>query len=134
MRSGCKRAIWAVFLLVVVCVPLTQAQTVVDKTVATVSDSVRTELITYSDLLWQMALQPGTSLDRPASTDLQQALQTLINQRIFALDAERLPRDTPSQGEIDKEIGDILAQFPSPAIFEARLKQVGFDSVKDDGF
>ena len=32
------------------------SQEIVDKTVAVVSDGNRTELITYSDLLWQLAL------------------------------------------------------------------------------
>ena len=46
-------------VLIYICRLKSQAQTVVDKTVATVSDGVRTELITYSDLLWQLALQTG---------------------------------------------------------------------------
>ena len=38
--------------------PPSSAQQVVDKMVATVNAGVRTDLITYSDLLWQLALQP----------------------------------------------------------------------------
>ena len=33
--------------------------------VATVNAGVKTDLITYSDLLWQLALQPNTLLDNP---------------------------------------------------------------------
>lgn len=110
------------------------AQQVVDKTVATVSDGVRTELITYSDLLWQVALQPGTPLDPPRSEDLNQALQTLIDQRIFALEAERLPRPPPTEKEINDKINETLAYFPTAGAFESRLKTVGFDSIKDDDF
>ena len=45
-------------------------QQVVDKMVATVNAGVLPEcrqvcLITYSDLLWQLALQPNTPLDSP---------------------------------------------------------------------
>ncbi|HKO61393.1 MAG TPA: hypothetical protein VJV03_09555, partial [Pyrinomonadaceae bacterium] len=36
---------------------------VVDSMLATVNGS----LITYSDLLWQLTLEPGTSLDNPSS-------------------------------------------------------------------
>src|SRR6476619_6573783 len=68
------------------------AQTVVDKTVATVSDGVRTELITFSDLRWQLALQPNVSLASATSVDYERALQLLIDQRLFALEAERIPR------------------------------------------
>ena len=110
------------------------AQEIVDKTVATVGDGIRTELITYSDLKWQLALQPSAPLDPPRSDDLNRALQTLIDQRIFALEAERLPRPAPTEEEILREINKILAFFPSTAIFESRLKQVGFESVKDDNF
>lgn len=110
------------------------AQEIVDKTVATVGDGIRTELITYSDLKWQLALQPSAPLDPPRSDDLNRALQTLIDQRIFALEAERLPRPAPTGEEISREINKTLAFFPSTAIFESRLKQVGFESVKDDNF
>lgn len=111
-----------------------QAQTVVDKTVATVSDGVRTELITYSDLLWQLALRPRVPLSPPTSEDLTIALQLIINQRLFALEAERLPQADPTQDEIDAKIKDILAIFPSTAEFEQRLRTVGFESVKDENF
>ena len=110
------------------------AQEIVDKTVAVLSDGTRTELITYSDIVWQLALQPGTSIDKPRSEDLNQALQLLINQRLFALEAERLPRTAPSDKEIADKITETLSYFPSPAAFEERLKKVGFESIKDDNF
>lgn len=110
------------------------AQEVVDKTVAVVSDSTRSELITLSDLRWQLALQPGPQLENPSSDDLNQALQILIDQRIFALEAERLPRAAPTDREIADKIAETIAHFPSASVFEARLRQVGFDSVKDDNF
>src|SRR5437868_2207706 len=69
------------------------AQQMVDKTVATLTDGVRTELITYSDLKWQLALQPNVTINPPSSEDLNRALRLLIDQRLFALEAERLPRD-----------------------------------------
>jgi hypothetical protein len=111
------------------------AQEIVDRTVATIDDGVgQPELITYSDLLWQLALQPNISLAPPSSEDLNRALQLLINQRLIALEAERLPRSEPSDAEIDAKIKDVLASFPSTAEFENRLRLVGFDSVKDDNF
>jgi len=113
----------------------TNAQEIVDKTVATIGDGVGDpELITYSDLLWSLALQPGVPLSPPTSEDLNRALQLLINQRLFALEAERVPRTAPTQAEIDAEIKRVLALFPSTAEFEKRLRIVGFDSVKDENF
>lgn len=110
------------------------AQETVDKTVATIGDGVRTELITYSDLLWQLALQPNVPLTPPASDDLNRALQIIINQRLFALEAQRIPQATPNQADIDREITRVLSLFPSTAEFERRLRTVGFDSVKDENF
>ncbi len=110
------------------------SQEIVDKTVAVVSDGNRTELITYSDLMWQLALQPGAPLDPPRSDDLNRALQTMINQRLFALESQRLPRDAPSKAEITRKVSETVAFFPSPAVFQARLRQVGFDSVSDEAF
>jgi hypothetical protein len=110
------------------------AQQMVDKTVATVSDGGRTELITYSDLKWQLALQRNTPIDPPSSEDLNRALRTLIDMRLFALEAERLPRDPPSKTEINAMISDLVKQFPTPREFEQRLKSVGFKSVSDPNF
>lgn len=110
------------------------AQKVVDKTVATVTSGSRTELITYSDIVWQLALQPGIQIDPPRSEDLNRALQTVIDQRLFAIEAERLPRAAPTESEVTAEIGRLISYFSSPAAFEVRLKQVGFDSVRDPAF
>ncbi|CAN5411243.1 hypothetical protein BH10ACI1_BH10ACI1_27950 [soil metagenome] len=109
------------------------AQETVDKTVAAVSDGVRTELITYSDLLWTLAMQPNVEINPPNSDDLNRALQLIINQRLFALEAQRLPRETTPK-EIQEEIQDVLNIFPSTAEFERRLRMVGFASVKDENF
>ncbi len=110
------------------------AQQVVDKTVATVSDGVRTELITYSDLLWLLALQPNAPLTPPTSEDLNRALQLIINQRLFALEAQRLPNVEPGEAEVKQEIQRILTNFSSTAEFERQLRIVGFDSITDDNF
>lgn len=112
-----------------------RAQQVVDKTVATVGDGVGVpELITYSDLLWQLALIPNVPLNPPTSEDLNRALQLLINQRLFALEAERVPRAAPNQDEIDAKIKEILDRFPSTIDFVKRLNAVGFGSINDDNF
>ncbi|REJ75940.1 MAG: hypothetical protein DWQ43_00185 [Acidobacteria bacterium] len=110
-------------------------QIVVDKTVATVSDGVRTELITYSDLMWQLALVPGVPLEPASSEDLNRALQLVIRQRLIALEAERLPRGIePTDDEIREEIEITLRSFPSTADFRQRLNTVGFKSVDDPNF
>ncbi|HTH51326.1 MAG TPA: hypothetical protein VL501_05310 [Pyrinomonadaceae bacterium] len=121
-------------VLFMFCAITSSAQEVVDRTVAVLSDGVRTELITYSDLLWQVALQPNSPLDPPRHEDLQQALQTVINQRLFALEAQRLPRPAPTEAQVTAKIQEIVSHFPSTAVFEERLRKVGFDSIRDDNF
>lgn len=125
-----------IYLSLFVSISLTVfAQQVVDKTVATVGDGTGVpELITYSDLLWQLALEPNAPLNPPTSEDLNRALQLIINQRLFALEAERVPRAAPNQAEKDAEIKRVLEQFPTTDVFEQRLRLVGFDSIKDDNF
>ena len=64
------------FCILVASGAKTNAQTVVDKTVATIGDGVGDpELITYSDLLWTLALQPSVPINPPGSEDLNRALQ-----------------------------------------------------------
>ena len=128
------RVFAAVFAMIAAFSANSIGQEIVDKTVAVLQDGVRTELITYSDLEWQLALQPDVPLNPARSEDLNRALLTLIDQRLFALEAERFPRPAPTDAEISKAITKTLAFFPSTAAFEARLKQVGFESVKDDNF
>lgn len=135
IRNACRARDIVVFVVILLVFSSSaKAQEVVDKTVATVYDGVRTELITYSDLLWQLALQPNTPINPAGSEDLNRALQLLINQRLFALEAERLPRAAPTEKEINDAITDILGRFPSTAEFESRLRSVGFTSVRDDNF
>jgi len=113
----------------------TSAQQVVDKTIAVVRDATRSELITYSDLMWYLALSPGVPIDPPRAEDLNGALEKLIDIRLFALEAKRLPGGAPDNKELaDYLSSDVIAKFHSSAEFEARLRQVGFTSIKDEGF
>jgi hypothetical protein len=121
-------------MLTLCLAPFLRAQEVIDRTVATVSSGTRIELITYSDLKWELALQPNVPLDPPRAEDLARALELLTNQRIFALEAERIPRAAPTPDEVNGEIKRILEGFPSAAEFEKRLKKVGFGSVQDENF
>lgn len=122
-------------LVLLVAVPgFIYGQVVVDKTVATVTDGVRTELITLSDLKWQLALQPNVPIDPPSSEDLNRALRLQIDQRLFAIEAERLPREPPTKAEINAKINEIVSYFTPAAEFERRLNLVGFKSVSDPNF
>jgi hypothetical protein len=108
----------------------------VDRTLATVSDGIRTELITLSDLRWQLALQPRTNLNPISRDDLKAALETMIDQRIFALEAKRLPRDQVSKEEVAAKVKELIGPgyFSTAGELESRLRQVGFTSIDDENF
>jgi len=108
------------------------AQQVVDKMVATVSAGVKTDLITYSDLVWQLALQPDTPLDNPTSDDLNRALRLLIDQRLILQEAEKLPTINPTEKEISDARDELAKNFLSVSEFQQRLMRVGLTSVKLD--
>src|SRR6266481_8413697 len=108
------------------------AQRVVDKMVATINAGARTDLITYSDLLWQLALEPNTPLDNPSSADLNRAMRLVIDQRLILQEAEKLPTIAPSAEEIKNARDELVRVFPSPAEFQERRERVGLTSEKLD--
>ncbi|MBA2705629.1 MAG: hypothetical protein H0U60_17455 [Blastocatellia bacterium] len=111
-----------------------EAQQVVDKMVATVNASGQTRcqvcLITYSDLLWQMALQPGTVLVNPSSDELNRTLSLVIDQRLILQEAEKLPSIAPTTEEIAAARDELAKAFPSQAEFQSRLQSVGLTAEK----
>jgi len=120
--------IGAIFVLCSQCA----AQQVVDKMVATVNAGVKTDLITYSDLMWQLALQPRTVLDSPTSEDLNRALRLLIDQRLILQEAEKLPTIVPTQKEVSDARDELARNFASQVEFQQRLQRVGLTSEKLD--
>ncbi|PYS67610.1 MAG: hypothetical protein DMF69_22505 [Acidobacteria bacterium] len=128
-----KLAIVIALITASFCLPEeVRAQQVVDKMVATVSAGVKTELITYSDLVWQLALQPDTPLDNPTSADLNRALRLLIDQRLILQEAEKLPTINPTAKEISDARDELAKNFSSVSDFQQRLMRVGLTSVKLD--
>jgi hypothetical protein len=112
-------------------------QTVVDKMVATVNAGILPDcrqicLITYSDLLWQLALQPNTPLENPSSVDLNRALHLLTDQRLILQEAEKLPSIAPTAEEVKNARDELVKAFPSPAEFQQRLQRVGLTADRLD--
>ena len=134
VRSAVCRLLFAVLLLTAHC-PLLTAQQVIDKMVATVNAGVLPEcrqicLITYSDLLWQLALQPGTPLDNPTSPDLNRALNLITDQRLILQEAEKLPSIAPTAEEVKSARDELVKAFPSEPEFQGRLRRVGLTADK----
>ena len=94
----------------------------VDRMVAVINGR---ELITYTDLLWQLALEPRVPLDSPRQEDVNAALELVINQRLFAQEAEKLPTVAPTDDEVKAELSRLIGFFPSQSAFYERLNRVG---------
>jgi hypothetical protein len=125
-----------VLLLTAHCSLLT-AQTVTDKMVASVTNGSRAtpDLISYSDLVWQLALEPNRPLvERPASADLNHALRLLEDQLLILQDARKLPTaDTDTaRPEFHKAVGlkltELTQVFGSRTSLEERMNRVGLTS------
>jgi hypothetical protein len=126
-------------LLAVHCSLITEAraQTVADKMVASVTNGARAtpDLITYSDLVWQLALEPSHPLiERPKSEELNHALRLLEDQLLILQEARKLP--TADTEKARQEFDDAVAQrlkeliqaFGSRTKLEERMTRVGLTS------
>lgn len=98
---------------------------IVDRIVAVVNGG---GMITYSDLLWQLALQPGVPLDNPRHEDLRRALDVVIDQRLVLQEASKLPHAHADEKEIADAETDLIKRFPSLEEFQRRLDRVGLTS------
>jgi hypothetical protein len=105
--------------------------------VASVTNGARAtpDLISYSDLVWQLALEPGRPLvDRSSSTDLNHALRLVEDQLLILQEARKLPTaDTDkARQEFDDAVGQKLKEltqaFGSRTKLEERMTRVGLTS------
>lgn len=126
----------AVCLMLLAPLQPCKAQKVIDKMVATVNAGAEPDckqicLITYSDVLWQLALQPNTPLDNPSSDELNLALRRLIDQRLILQEAQKLPTIDPTGEEVRKARDELVRGFPTGE-FQQRSLKVGLTSEKLD--
>lgn len=114
-----------------------RAQTIPDKMVASVTNGSRAtpDLITYSDLVWQLALEPGTPFsERPTSANLKRALRLRQDQTLILQEARKLPSaETPEANAVrDKEVEqkekELVQLFGSRVALEERLTRVGMST------
>lgn len=116
-------------LLTFLCLPSSaNAQVIVDKTVATVNNGTlgTPDLITYSDLIWQLALEPDVPIEQPGTKALTHALETVIDQRLILLEAKKLPGSEPADDQVQAR-RDELARQMGPAMAQ-RMTQTGLSS------
>jgi hypothetical protein len=123
-----RRASWAaaaLMLLPALFAPSARAQVVFDRTVATVNG----ELVTKSDLLWNLALDldvPPAEFWKPETQAL--ALRALVDARLLLQEAAKLPAAGVTEQEVTDEIARIAGRFTradDPDRFTKRLALVG---------
>jgi hypothetical protein len=125
------------------CSVLTEvrAQTVPDKMVASVTNGSRAnpDLITYSDLVWQLALEPARPLvERPRSEDLNHALKLLEDQLLILQEARKLPIAATDRAreDFDKAVitkrDELAKTFGSATQLQERMARVGLTSEQLD--
>lgn len=128
-----KRLLLAIFIIALASsaagaqTPAAGGGEVVDRMVAVVNGS---ELITYSDLLWQLALQPGVPIDSPRREDLSRVLELLIDQRLVLQEAGKLPHVHATEKEIEDAGNDLARKFPSREEFQRRLERTGMTAAQ----
>ena len=117
------------------------AQTIADKMVATVTNGSRAtpDLITYSDLVWQLTLEPNTPFSAtPSSEQLNKALRTVEDQLLILQEARKLPpANTPEamqkfEDQVRQKRDQLVQGIGSRALFEERMKSVGLTAEQLD--
>ena len=138
------RLLLTLFLLLTAhCSLLThaEAQIIPDKMVASVTNGSRAtpDLITYSDLVWQLALEPDTpSSDRPSSAQLNRALRLVEDQLLILQEARKLPSADTTEAnaardaEVIRKRNELAQAFGSAARLEERMTRVGLTSEQLD--
>jgi len=105
--------------------------------VASVTNGSRAtpDVITYSDLVWQLALEPDRPLvEKPSSKDLNHALRLLEDQLLILQEARKLPLAVTDKArqELDEEVAQKLKElteaFGSRTRLEERMTRVGLTS------
>ncbi len=116
------------------------AQVIPDKTVASVTNGARAtpDLITYSDIVWQLAIEPNRPFTaQPSSKNLNEALKMLEDQLLILQEARKLPlaQTIEAQKEFDDQVKqrrDELAKAFGAGGLEERMSRVGLTSEQLD--
>jgi hypothetical protein len=121
--------------------PSVPGQTVADRMVASVTNGARAnpDLISYSDLVWQLAIEPNRPLaDKPSSEDLNHALHLLEDQVLILQEARKLPIANTDRARqefeaaVAQKLKELVQAFGSAALLQERMSRVGLTSAQLD--
>jgi hypothetical protein len=126
-----SRSITAIAILTIsLTAQCVRAQQIVDQILTLVND----EAITRIDLLWSIAIDPqAPSPAGPVSSDLLgRKLDVMIDERLIAQEAARIPASAITQDEIDNKRTALIKSFRNEAEFRQRVGSVGLTPQKID--
>lgn len=130
VNIGRIRVLLGLLCVIALLAGQSRAQQIVDQILTLVND----DPITRIDLLWSLALDPDApSPAGPVSSDLlSRKLDVMIDERVIAQEASRLPTSDITQDEIAKKRTELIKGFKSEAEFRQRIGSVGLTSSKFD--
>lgn len=128
------RALAAGCVSFMVCCLLPSAFCAQSQTVDQILTIVNQDIITRSDLLWSIALDPhAPSPAANISSDvLRRKLDVMIDQQLLEQEARRVPGARITAEEISKRRTELIAQFGSESNFRQRVEAVGLTPQKID--
>lgn len=96
----------------------------IDRVLATVNG----EVVTESDVRWELALDPDVQPLDLSVENRRTMLERIIDQRILVQEATKVPQIPPNDAEIQGYIRTSLVErFGSQEAFRARIRKVGLD-------
>jgi hypothetical protein len=125
-----KPVVGAFVICITLIVPFASAQETLDQILTLVND----DIITRIDLLWSIAMDPqAPSPVGPVGSDLLgRKLDVMIDERLIAQEAARIPTTEITQDEVDKKRSELIRGFKSEAQFRERVGSVGLTPQKID--
>jgi hypothetical protein len=91
---------------------------------------VNRDVITESDVRWALALDPDVQPLDLSAENRRAMLERLIDQRLLLQEAEKLPRNEPTEEEITDHINkELIAKFGGNEKFVERVKKVGLEQA-----
>ncbi len=127
---GLIRGVFVLGCTIALLTPSVCCQQIIDQILTLVNDDV----ITRIDLLWSIAIDPkAPSPVGPVGSDLlRQKLDVMIDERLIAQEAARVPTSEITRDEIDKKRTELIKSFKSEAQFRERAGSVGLTPQKLD--
>lgn len=99
---------------------------VIDRMLATVNG----ELITESEVCWELALDPDLQPLVLSAENKRLMLERIIDQRILSQEAAKIPQNAPTDAQIsDYRLKELVGRFGSQEALLARTRAVGLDAA-----